>query len=159
LLPVVVITFSGCPTGGGPPPPPPGGGGDDTCAAPLTMPRPKKTDVPARQDGGTINTSCIGSPEQLQQSAAGAVQGGIAVCGLGGDAKPGIKVAFYDDTQDPKNDTPQYGEVTIGTQNEATTLNCAGADAGTAACLATTCEKGGAYVATNIPVHIPLTMR
>jgi hypothetical protein len=123
----------------------------------LELPLPEEDAV--RPAGGDIDLSCVGAPEQLPAGDTVRLQGCVDIFGLGGRAKPGIKVAIFDDDQDPQSDTPAHGEVEIATIVDASGLDCAGADADTAACLSLGCDKEGAYVIENIPVHVPLTMK
>ncbi len=155
FLPLFLLA---CPSA--PPPPPPGGGGGSTCNVEgLDIAKPAVDDVAQRKDGQPVALGCIGNPEVLSQSATARLQGCIQVFGTGGAAKPGIKVAVFADDQDARNDTPAFGEVTIGVQQEASSLDCQGADADSAACLSLGCEKKGAYVIEDVPLHVPLTIK
>lgn len=120
---------------------------------------PLPDEAAVRPNGGVLNLGCIGAPDGLAQSAAVRLQGCIDVFGLGGRAKAGIRVALFDDSQDPRSDVPAHGEVEIAVSGDAAGLDCADADASSAACLSVGCDKEGAYVMENIPVHVPLIMR
>lgn len=129
----------------------------------VTMPRPANEDgdainasLPA---GGAIDLSCIGNPTSVEGSAEVRLQGCIDVFGLGDRAKSGIKVAVFSDDQNPKTDTPAFGEVQIKVQEDVGDLDCAGGDANDPACLSLGCERKGAYAIEGIPVHVPLTMK
>lgn len=138
-------------------------GADDCDVDGVTLPLPADEEgnvvnavLPA---GGEVDLSCIGNPPALEQSAAVRLQGCIDVFGLGDRAKSGIRVAIFADGQNPKTDTPEFGEVEIAVQEDVGDLDCAGADANEAACLSLGCDRKGAYVIENIPVHVPLTMK
>lgn len=120
---------------------------------------PLPDESPVRPAGGEIDLGCVGSPVVLEQSVAVRVQGCVDVFGIGGLASRGIKVALFDADQDPKTDVPAHGEVDIAVAEDAANLDCAGADASTAACMAVACAKKGAYAMADIPVHVPLTMK
>lgn len=143
----------------------PGGGGDrpapQTCTAgDVTFQKPAELAI--RPDGEEIDRACIGAPDALPQSTAVRLRGCIDVFGLGGDAKAGILVDIFSDGADPRNDAPDVGSVEIGVASQASDLACNGADAGHPACLAVgelDCDKQGAYVMEDVPLHVPLTMK
>src|SRR5438128_446273 len=151
---VAVVWFAlvaACPS-----PPPPNNNGNNngnnntgpkTCVAgDATIPEPQKTDVPKRKDGGTIDTHCVGHPDAIVgTSTTATVHGCIKIFGIGNEALPGTTVAIFDDSQDPHKDTPSFGVTTISTQADVGSLQCQGADAQNAACLALACDSGGAY--------------
>lgn len=146
--------------------PPPRGDGPDgpapvapaTCAVDdISIAKPDALAV--RADGGALELACMGEPEVLGQSTSVRLQGCIDVFGLGGRAEPGIRVEIFSADKDPKSDAPDIGSTTIGVTTMAPGLDCAGADAGSAPCLALECTKEGAYVMENVPVHVPLIMK
>src|SRR5581483_11110517 len=121
---------------------------------------PSKTDVPKRKGGGTIDTHCVGHADTITgTSTTATVQGCVKIFGIGQEAKPGTTVAIFADDQDPHKDTPTYGVTTIATQADVGSLQCDGADAHAAACLALSCDSGGAYSLDNVALHVPVIVR
>src|SRR5688500_4423524 len=74
----------------------------------FTIPRP---DAAAEGIGAAIDMGCIGAPVALSQSAQVKVQGCVDIFGAGGRAKRGLKLAIFDDAQNPGTETPAHGEV------------------------------------------------
>jgi hypothetical protein len=166
VLPLAALSAAGSCGPPSRPPPVEGEGeieGDECDVDGVTLPLPKNEagdpQEPVLPAGGEIDLACIGSPPALEQSAAVRLQGCIDVFGLGDRAKSGIKVAVFADDQNPKTDVPEFGEVEIKVQEDATGLDCAGANANDAACLSLGCDRKGAYVIDGIPVHVPVTMK
>lgn len=177
LLSLVVVSLAALSAAGscGPPPRPQdddddgqegegeavGAGDCEVDGATLPIPADEQGNPVAAElpSGGEVDVSCIGNPPALDQSAAVRLQGCIDVFGLGDRAKAGIRVAVFSDDQNPKTDTPDFGEVEIKVQEDAAGLDCTGADANDPACLSLGCDRKGAYAMEGIPVRVPLTMK
>src|SRR5256885_16854082 len=94
VVAAVVALVAGCPSA-----PPPNennnnngnnNNGPKTCTAgDATIPQPRKTDVPKRKDGATIDTHCVGHPDAITgTSTTATVQGCIKIFGVGNEALP-----------------------------------------------------------------------
>ena len=154
-----------CPGGGPNPNPNPNPTpGTESCAVEssgLELPLPDEAGTLPDFGGQAVDLSCVGTPEAIGAGANVTLEGCVDIFGLGGKAKSGIKVAIFADSQDPKNEAPQYGETDIAVKLDADGLDCAsgGADENDIACLATGCDKEGYYRIDGVPTHVPLTMK
>lgn len=158
-----VLLSLACPTGGPPPNPNPNpNGGADVCVvgtSTLELPLPDEAGTLPDFSGQAVDYSCVGTPVPIGPGTNATLEGCVDIFGLGGKAKNGIKVAIFDDSQDPKTEAPAYGETDIFVKLDADGHDCAGADANFEGCLAAECDKEGFYRIANIPTHVPLTMK
>lgn len=106
----------------------------------------KPTEHATLDTGEAPDWSCLGNAPVLPASENVTVQGCVDIFGLGGKAKPGLKIAFFDVDQDPQNDTPAYGEADIAVKAEGSEE-------------ASNCSKEGWYTMPNIPTNTPLTIK
>lgn len=98
------------------------------------------------QAGNAPDLSCVDNPAQLNGSREVTVEGCVEIFGLGGKAKQGLKIAFFDVSQDPRTDTPAYGETEI--------LTKAGGSAEAA-----NCPKEGWYSIDGVPTNKQLIIK
>jgi hypothetical protein len=115
-----------------------------------------------KSEQGSVDTSCVGSPTALDAPTTAPIEGCIDIFGLGGKAKPGLKLAVFKATQDPSTDAPAFGETDVAVPGDvgAQGLDCRNGDADAPACRALQCDKEGFYrlpsVATNEPLIFKL---
>ncbi|MFZ9889580.1 MAG: hypothetical protein ACO3JL_18955, partial [Myxococcota bacterium] len=96
--------------------------------------------------GGVPDLSCVDNPAALAASETITAEGCVDIFGLGGKAKGGLKIAFYDVDQDAKTEEPAYGTTDI--------LTKAGGSAEAAEC-----SKEGWYRKEGLPTNKPLTVK
>jgi hypothetical protein len=106
----------------------------------------KPTEHATADDATEIDMSCVDNPQTLAASESITVYGCVDIFGLGGKAKPGLKIAFFDVAQDPQNDTPAYGAFDIAVKAEGSEQAAA-------------CSKEGWYTADGVPTNKPLTVK
>jgi hypothetical protein len=103
------------------------------------------------EDGSAPNFSCVANPETLAAGQNVTLEGCVDIFGIGGKAKPGLKIAFFDVSQDPTSgDTvPAYGETDIAVKAQEGPLQAEAAE----------CSKEGFYRIENIPTNKPLNIK
>lgn len=108
--------------------------------------------------GGAPDLSCIGNPRVVGTATQVTVEGCIDVFGVGNDAKSGTEVEVFRNDADPTSGTPIASGV-VAVRNQASGLDCEGADEDAPACLALDCGSKGYYRLTStVPTHEPLIM-
>jgi hypothetical protein len=148
LFCTAALLFAGCPSernGGGN-----GAGGKsgEICeenGAELDRP----TEAPEKEKGGAPNFDCLDTPATVGPSVNVTVEGCIDIFGIGNRAKTGLKIAVFDIDQNPRDDTPAYGEVDVAIETQDGPLQAE----------AQACEYGGFYRMENIPTHTPLIFK
>lgn len=100
----------------------------------------------ATTPSGAPDLSCVDNPVQLGASSDITVEGCVDIFGLGGKAKTGLRIAFYDATQDPTTDEPEYGDAPIATKSEGSAEAAA-------------CSKEGWYTKDGVPTNRPLIIK
>jgi hypothetical protein len=108
--------------------------------------------------GGAPDLSCIGNPRVVGASTPVTVEGCIDVFGVGNDAKSGTEIAVFPADADPTTARPIATGV-VAVRNQASGLECEGADENDPACRALDCGSKGFYRLTaTVPTHEPLIM-
>lgn len=128
------------------------GGGNDagtpqirTCTVDgVEMPKPLAHAT--TQAGNAPDLSCVDNPVQLEAGSSVTAEGCVDIFGLGGKAKTGLRIAFYDATQDPTVDQPQYGDTEILTKSGGSEEAAA-------------CSKEGWYTKDALPTNRPLIIK
>lgn len=151
-LPLLAFFLSACapPSGGGG-----GEGGKDagpkdsnTCLIDgVEVVRP--AEPATRKDGAPPVLDCLETPPELGPSRTVTVEGCIDIFGIGNKAKPTLRVAFYDIDQNPRDDTPSYGDVAIAVKSQEGPLQNRAAE----------CETEGFYQLAGVPTNQRLIVK
>lgn len=146
-LPLLVLSIACGPTSTGGP-----SGNDDagppaalTCTVDGVELR-KPLERARTQAGNAPDLSCVDDPAQLSAGREVTVQGCVEIFGLGGKAKVGLKIAFFDATQDPTSAAPAYGETEILTKTGGSPE-------------AADCPKEGWYSIEGVPTNRQLIIK
>lgn len=100
-------------------------------------------------NGNPPDLSCVTTPNAVTPGPLATAEGCIDIFGLGGKAKPGLKVSFYADTQDPATEAPAFGETDIAVKSQAGPLQERAA----------ACDKEGFYRLENVPTNTKLIVK
>lgn len=107
---------------------------------------------------GAPDLSCVGNPRSVGAGQNMTLEGCVDVFGVGNDAKSGTEVKIFAADADPATGTPIASGV-VAVRNQASTLDCEGADATAPACLAFNCGSKGYYrLNAPVPTHEVLNM-
>jgi hypothetical protein len=146
-LVLLAFSFACAPTGPGTSNPPGDGGTGSNRFCTIDGVELRKPIEHARtQGGGKPDLSCVDNPQQLTGSRNVTVQGCVEIFGLGGKAKPGLRIAFFDANQDPSKDAPAYGEADIVTKAGGSPE-------------AANCPKEGWYTIDGVPTNKRLIIK
>jgi hypothetical protein len=122
---------------------------DNTCApggeVDIEIPRV----AAVTQEGEVPDFSCVGNPEVLGPATNVLLEGCVDIFGIGGKAKPGLKIAIYDVDQNPQDDVPAYGEAEVAVRSQAGPLQDRAAE----------CSKEGFYQLDGVPTNTPLIVK